>query len=128
MGGRTYLAPDTVDRMLAPQWTHDGTNGDTWGGVFCRFGLGVHLLQTSGEGCADDPGLPSGNWAGHSGDAYGLRSGLWIDTANARGIAYHIGGQPELTADEISWFEGFLPVEKQMTAEALDLMRRTIRN
>ncbi|WP_343344046.1 serine hydrolase domain-containing protein [Sphingomicrobium sp. XHP0239] len=120
-GGRTYLSPDLFDRMVAPQWNYDGTNGDTWSGVFCRYGLGVHLLQSPGAECADDPGLPLGRWAGHSGDAYGLRSGLWVDLENPRGIAWHIGGEPELSDDETSWIQGFLPVEKEMTARALDL-------
>ena len=123
VGGKRLLAPETIDTIVAPQWRYDGTNGDTWGGVFCAFGLGVHLLQTPGEGCADDPGLPAGQWLGHSGDAYGLRSGLWVDLRHGRGIAYHVGGQPELTADETSWTEGFLPVERAMTARSLRLLQ-----
>ncbi|WP_265528652.1 serine hydrolase domain-containing protein [Sphingomicrobium marinum] len=120
--GVMILTPDSVAQMTAPAWTWDGSNGDTWGGVFCRHGLGIHILQTKREGCADDPGLPPGAWFGHSGDAYGLRSGLWLDSDSGRGIAFHAGGEPELLPDEISWDEGFYPIEKEMTARALSLL------
>jgi hypothetical protein len=33
--------------------------------------------------------------SGHAGDAYGLRSGLWIDPATGRGIAYLSTGNGE---------------------------------
>ncbi len=29
---------------------------------------------------------------GHAGDAYGMKSGLWIDRARGRGIAYFVTG------------------------------------
>ena len=32
---------------------------------------------------------------GHAGDAYGMKSGLWIDRARGRGIAYFVTGVPE---------------------------------
>lgn len=122
VNGVRLLTRDSVAEMITPAWTYDGGNGDTWGGVFCRHGLGIHILQTDREDCADDPGLPAGQWVGHSGDAYGLRSGLWVDPESGRGIAYHAGGEPELLPDEISWDEGFYPIEKEMTARALALL------
>ncbi|MEO6113097.1 MAG: hypothetical protein ABIP07_01435 [Sphingomicrobium sp.] len=50
---------------------------------------------TRGPGCADDPGLPTGDWLGHSGEAYGLRSGLWIDRQHGTVIAYYVTALPE---------------------------------
>ena len=35
---------------------------------------------------------PSGDWVGHAGEAYGLRSGLWIDRARRVGVAYFVTG------------------------------------
>ena len=32
---------------------------------------------------------------GHAGDAYGMKSGLWIDRARGRGIAYFVTGVPD---------------------------------
>jgi len=46
-------------------------------------------------GCADDPGGEGRPWIGHSGDAYGLCSGLWIDRRRGGGIAYFVTGLPD---------------------------------
>ena len=32
---------------------------------------------------------------GHAGDAYGMKSGVWIDRARGLGIAYFVTGVPE---------------------------------
>nr|WP_298153330.1 serine hydrolase domain-containing protein [uncultured Pseudoxanthomonas sp.] len=95
--GVRLLKPASVDAMVAPQWTFDGGNGvtheeDTGDGrnqaFFCRYGLAVQTLATPMAGCGDDPfgdGVPR---VGHSGDAYGLRSGLWLDLRAGTGVAY----------------------------------------
>ncbi len=95
--GVRLLKPASVDAMVAPQWTFDGGNGvtheeDTGDGrnqaFFCRYGLAVQTLATPVAGCGDDPfgdGVPR---VGHSGDAYGLRSGLWLDLRAGTGVAY----------------------------------------
>lgn len=95
--GVRLLKPASVDAMVAPQWTFDGGNGvtheeDTGDGrnqaFFCRYGLAVQTLATPLAGCGDDPfgdGVPR---VGHSGDAYGLRSGLWLDLRAGTGVAY----------------------------------------
>lgn len=95
--GRLLLGRGAVDgvRLLSrrsfallerPLWTFDGSNGDTSEGFYCRYGLAVTFLAT--PGCADDPfGDRRPRW-GHAGDAYGLRSGLWIDARAGTGIAY----------------------------------------
>ena len=92
IGGVRILKPESVAAMSAPAWTFNGHNGAIEGGIYCRFGLAMQLLASPGAGCADDPGLPRGDWIGHSGEAYGLRSGLWIDRAHGVGIAYFTTG------------------------------------
>ena len=32
---------------------------------------------------------------GHAGDAYGMKSGIWIDRTRRRGIAYFVTGVPD---------------------------------
>ena len=90
--GRRILARESVDALLAPRWRFDGGNGDSENGLWCRYGLASQQLATPHDGCRDDPGLPRGSWVGHSGEAYGLRSGLWIDRAKGVGIAYLVTG------------------------------------
>lgn len=95
--GTRLLAPASVDAMMTPQWTFDGRNGvtheeDTGDGqnkaFFCRYGLAVQTLATPVDGCGDDPFGDRVARVGHSGDAYGLRSGLWVDRRAGTGVAY----------------------------------------
>lgn len=116
--GVRILSPASVAAMTTPVWIFDGRNGMTENGLYCRFGLAVHLLATRAGGCADDPGLPPGDWLGHSGEAYGLRSGLWIDRAHGSGIAYFETGLPAAPPKGRS---GFARVEEAMVAKAVAL-------
>lgn len=93
--GQQFLRPESVAALQRPVWRYDGTNGDIDGetegatdaGFYCTYGLAMQIVPTGTAGCADD--LARGRrWAGHGGDAYGLRSGLWIDPERHTGIAY----------------------------------------
>ncbi|TQM17951.1 CubicO group peptidase (beta-lactamase class C family) [Pseudoxanthomonas sp. 3HH-4] len=95
--GVRLLEPASVDAMVVPQWTFDGGNGvtheeDTGDGrnqaFFCRYGLAVQTLATPVDGCGDDPFGDEVARVGHSGDAYGLRSGLWLDLRAGTGVVY----------------------------------------
>ena len=94
--GVRILSPQSVETMLAPAWRFDGRNGSQAGeseGV-CSYGLATRQLAAR-LGCADDPGGKGRRWVGHAGDAYGLRSGLWIDRERGIGIAYFVTGLPD---------------------------------
>ena len=116
--GVRILTPESVAAMTTPAWTFNGRNGVTDAGLYCRYGLAVHLLATRSAGCGDDPGLPGGDWLGHSGEAYGLRSGLWIDRANGSGIAYYVTALP---ADPPLGRGGFAKAEEAIVAKAVAL-------
>jgi hypothetical protein len=90
--GGGFLSPASVALLIGPVWRSDGDNGDTERGYYCRYGLAMHLLATSG--CRDDPFGDGRQRIGHSGDAYGLRSGLWIDRQTGRGVAYFVTAVP----------------------------------
>lgn len=96
LDGARILSPESVDAMLAPAWQFDGANGSRIGeseGV-CSYGLATRQLATQLARCADDPEGKGRTWIGHAGDAYGLRSGLWIDRSQGVGIAYFVTGLP----------------------------------
>lgn len=111
--GARLLSPESVAVMIAPHWTYDGGNGQTFEadtgdltaqGFFCSYGLATQTLATSVDGCRDDPfgdGVPR---IGHAGDAYDLKSGLWLDFASGTGVAYFATGVPTETSGRRSAF------------------------
>jgi CubicO group peptidase (beta-lactamase class C family) len=99
--GVRLLTPASVATMVGPEWSFDGSNGltleeddpiRTRSGFTCRYGLAVHTLATGLPGCGDDPfgdGVPR---IGHSGNAYGLLAGLWVDRKAGTGVVYFATG------------------------------------
>jgi CubicO group peptidase (beta-lactamase class C family) len=84
--GRRMLAPASIDRMFARQWTYDGANGDTSGGLFNAWGLGNQQFP----GALVDGGGFAG--VGHLGDAYGLMSVFVFDPVARNGMVVLVGG------------------------------------
>jgi CubicO group peptidase (beta-lactamase class C family) len=93
--GAGFLKPASMLALVTPLWTYDGSNGDTESGFFCRYALAVQTLATPGEGCRDDPFGDGRQRVGHAGEAYGLRSGLWIDRAAGQGVAFFATAVPD---------------------------------
>ena len=100
LDGVRVLQPASVALLATPVWRYDGGNGvigeedePNRGDFFCAYGLATqHLAQGDGTTCRDDlfgDGRPR---IGHSGNAYGLLSGLWIDRAAGTGVAYFATG------------------------------------
>lgn len=101
--GKRLLQPASVRAMVAPQWryrsgtglTYEEDTGDVDQGFFCRYGLAVQTLATPEKGCRDDPfgdGVPR---VGHSGSAYGLQAGLWVDRQGGTGVVWFATGMPD---------------------------------
>jgi CubicO group peptidase (beta-lactamase class C family) len=97
LDGVQILSPPSVDTMLAPRWRYDGRNGarDGESTTICAYGLSAQTIPNHRPGCPDDPGTKGAILVGHAGDAYGLRSGLWIDRKRGVGIAYFVTCVPE---------------------------------
>ena len=92
LDGVRILSPKSVEAMLSPVWRFDRRNGDTDKGFYCAYGLAVQLTPTGTQGCKDDPAGDGIFRVGHAGDAYGVRSGLWIDRLQGTGVAYFVSG------------------------------------
>ena len=119
--GVRILSPASVDRLLATQWAYSGTNGATDEGFYCRYGFAAHALATKRQGCADDPEGAGRQWVGHAGEAYGLRSGLWIDRKRGVGVAYFTTG---LAADPPRGRSAFRAAEQQAMERVISLLGR----
>jgi hypothetical protein len=90
--GKGFLSPASYAELTAPQWRLAGANGldeeGQVGGIFCAYGLAVHTIGSGAPGCRDDLFGDGVARIGHSGEAYGLRSGLWLDPKSGRGLAF----------------------------------------
>jgi len=105
LDGVRILRPASVRLMETPVWSYDGHNGDVGGdisvavpsgGMTCSYGLAVVFQATPTQGCHDDPFGDGKRRFGHSGDAYGLKAGLWIDRASGTGVAYFATDVPDV--------------------------------
>lgn len=121
LDGVRILSPQSVDLLLAPQWRFDGANGETDKGFYCSYGLASQQIPNRRPGCNDDPLGRGVRWLGHAGEAYGLRSGLWIDRARGVGVAYFVTG---LGADTPTGRSAFRAAEEAAFARAERLTGR----
>ena len=100
LDGSRILQAQSVAQLATPLWRFNGTNGvvgeedePSRGGFLCAYGLAVqHLAQSNNPQCRDDLFADGRPRLGHSGNAYGLLSGLWIDRAAGTGVAYFATG------------------------------------
>ena len=95
LDGVRILSPQAVDTLLTQTWTFNGSNGAIEGGFYCSAGNGTHRIPNAMLGCLDDLGTQGTTLVGHAGDAYALKSGLWIDRQHGRGIAYFVTAVPD---------------------------------
>jgi CubicO group peptidase (beta-lactamase class C family) len=111
-GGR-FLSPASIAQLRAPTWRFDGANGDSESNFYCAYGLAVQTLATCPPG--DDPFGDRLSREGHAGEAYGLRSGLWIDRRTGTGIAYFATG---LGDDPLKGRSAYRAIEEWLAAKA----------
>ncbi|GAB2498920.1 hypothetical protein GCM10027084_10160 [Pseudoxanthomonas sangjuensis] len=99
--GVRLLSRKSVRTMIGPEWSYRDGNGltleeddpiRTKGGFTCRYGLAVHTLATGLPDCGDDPFGDGVQRIGHSGNAYGLLAGLWVDRKTGTGVVYFATG------------------------------------
>lgn len=95
--GENFLKPESLARLEAMAPVHP-TSGEGTGGFFCEYGAAMHSTggpALADSACRDDLFGDRRFRLGHSGDAYGLRSGLWFDLEAGDGIAYFTTQVPE---------------------------------
>ncbi len=114
-----FLAPGTAQLAM---WTlaKGKTQDETF---FCTYGLHLQLIEQPGRTCSDDKlfadGIPR---MGHSGEAYGLQSGLWVDPKSDTGFVYFITESPPPAGGEDTG--GFTARETALMARALKLTEK----
>lgn len=121
--GVRLLSTDAVRTLLQPAWEwprdagvsrEEDDSGQAGPGFFCRYGLAAQTLATPQPGCGDDPFGDGVARVGHSGSAYGLLSGLWVDREGGTGVAWFVTGMPEARRGRHSAFSA---VEEALARE-----------
>ena len=87
-----------LEAMQARAWALDREhpNGDL-GGVFQSYGLGCETpVGTPGPIGDAFFGPGTGDWRGHSGDAYGWMTGLYWNRRDGRTLVWAVNGMPEM--------------------------------
>ncbi len=82
---------------------------------FCSYGFHVQMIEAV-EGCDDVLFADDRMRFGHAGEAYGLRSGLWVNAETGTGIAYFTTQVPDRTAPDEG---GFAPEEIALVRRAI---------
>jgi CubicO group peptidase (beta-lactamase class C family) len=103
LDGVRILSPASVRELAKPLWqyapgqglTYEEDTGDLGDGFFCRYGMAMQTLATPVQGCRDDPFGDGIARVGHSGSAYGLQSGLWLDREHGQGVVWFATGMPD---------------------------------
>ncbi|HEY7809134.1 MAG TPA: serine hydrolase domain-containing protein [Allosphingosinicella sp.] len=112
--GTRLLSEASIAEMTRAHWRSDGgANGDTEKGFYCAYGLAVQMLAQCAP--ADDPFGDGRTRIGHAGDAYSLKSGLWIDRERGTGIAYFATG---IADDGPRGRSAYWTIEESLAAKA----------
>jgi CubicO group peptidase (beta-lactamase class C family) len=122
LDGVRLLRPASVRMLATPLWqyapgdglTYEEDTGDLGDGFFCRYGMAMQTLATPVPGCRDDPFGDGVARVGHSGSAYGLQSGLWLDRAGGTGVAWFATGMPD---ERVGGHSAFSAVEEAIARD-----------
>lgn len=110
--GEGFVPFVTGDRFLWALARWPGTNE-----FFCTYGWHLQAIELPNLGCIGDDlfrdGIPR---IGHSGEAYGLQSGLWIDPKGDTGFVYFTTEVPPPPGGEDTG--GFTAREQALMARA----------
>ena len=77
--GKKILSSESVAEMIKPHWIYNGNNGDTQDGAIKSYGLGVYNYDA--------------NLIGHTGEAFGLLSGLYFIPNSGAGFIFMLNGE-----------------------------------
>ncbi|MDQ3078905.1 MAG: beta-lactamase family protein [Pseudomonadota bacterium] len=86
--GQPFLTASSMAAITQSQWRFDGSNGETEKGFYCAYGLATQTIPIAAKGCRDDLFSKGRVMIGHAGEAYRVRSGLWVDQKRGVGIAF----------------------------------------
>ena len=114
---KQFLSETSINEMTKAQWSYDGGNGDTADDTLLSYGLG--LYQIRGDSSARVCQHHDIFLVGHTGQAFGLYSGMFYVPGTKDGFVYIMNGEGMAEEDERSHGEfsnNFIWEEKVMDA------------
>jgi CubicO group peptidase (beta-lactamase class C family) len=87
--GQHIVSAKSIKLMQTPQWTFNGSNGDSEDGHKVSWGLSVAILGSIPESDVIPHGIIL---YGHGGDAYGLKSKFYYDPKSRSGLIIMTNG------------------------------------
>ena len=117
--GWRILNKETVDRMLAEEWAFDGMNGNDADRFFHSYGLAVHRTLNNDNA---DVVFPDRKMTGHTGDAYGLLSGMYFDRTSGTGIVFITNGGRQITDKGVK--SAFYKIEEDAYTTAFRFVKK----
>ena len=101
--GKQIISRESFDEMISSRWVfdEDNPNGNTYGSVMENYGLGLYKIGGSSRArlCRDY----EIDLIGHSGEAFGLISGLYFLPETRDGVIFMINGTACEVGDELSF-------------------------
>jgi len=85
------ISAATLSEMKNIAWDYNGNNGDNYGGLFNRWGLGLHHSNVN-QGDQICGNFEYGTFLGHPGEAYGLISDGYFSEASSLAFSILING------------------------------------
>jgi len=120
--GVRILRDSTARLMNQPVWTYNGSNGDTYYGLFRQWGLGTHITTNAAGGDIVVAGKTMG---GHAGEAYGLISDAYFELKNNEfGIVFITNGRDG--SYRLGTSSAFYDVEETVFAEAYSVINEIV--
>ncbi|HTI30904.1 MAG TPA: serine hydrolase, partial [Sphingomonas sp.] len=89
----SFLKPETLALLEIGEPGTAFVTGETEHGFYCQYGLAWQSLPSAHDGCRDNLFRDGRQWQGHAGEAYGVRSGLWL--SGGRGVAFFATAVPD---------------------------------
>ncbi|WP_051533403.1 serine hydrolase [Anaerovibrio sp. RM50] len=115
--GKTILSETSINEMTRAQWYYDGNNGDTCDDTILSYGLGLYQIRGDSPArvCQENDIF----LVGHTGQAFGLYSGMFYVPGTKDGFVYIMNGEGMAEEDGRSRGEfsnNFIWEEKVMDA------------
>ena len=122
VNGTQIISKESVDAMFTPTFRAlpDQSNGNTYGGLMCRYGFGIQ--EMSGEFEGGDCLLKDRkiSLSGHFGEAYGLLAGFFLDRETGTAIYYAMTGQGSEDTQNAGEYSGMYKWEEMFCTALLD--------